>query len=375
LIALSADELTDRHTHLEIHKSFIFGLMCNMIVFPENNPATRNSFSCGQSKQACSLYSTNYHVRMDKMGVLLNYGQIPLVKTRYLDLINQEQNTYGENAIVAIMCYTGYNVEDAILINEGAIRRGAFQTTYFTVYQGHEETAGVGGAASNIRIGNIEEKTVVGTKNGYDYSHLDAHGIVKEGTVMNDRRIVIGMASPHGAKENVFVDGSVVTKKGQLGVVDKTFITDNAEGARIAKVRVVEQRMPGQGDKFACALPTQQVLTDKGWVEMRDIDITVHRVATLDRDGNMCYEYPAQKFEYDFDGELYSVKNKQEEMVCTLNHNMYVKRRHKKEYELIPARDIMGKMVRFKKSLKNVAPDIEFFELGAKKFKMDEWLK
>ena len=31
----------------------MFGMMCNMIIFPENNPATRNSFSCGQSKQAC----------------------------------------------------------------------------------------------------------------------------------------------------------------------------------------------------------------------------------------------------------------------------------------------------------------------------------
>jgi DNA-directed RNA polymerase II subunit RPB2 len=252
-ISLSQEQLTARHTHLEIHKSLIFGLMCNMIVFPENNPATRNSFSCGQSKQACSLYSTNYQIRMDKMGVLLNYGQVPLVKTRYLDLINREENVYGENAIVAIMCYTGYNVEDAILINQGSIERGMFQTTYFTVYQAHEEAAGVGGAAQNINIANIEAKagSIVGTKSGFDYSYLDEYGLIKEGTPMNDRRIVIGMMSPHGEKDNIYVDGSIVTKKGQLGVVDKTFITDNAEGSRIAKVRVVEQRMPGQGDKFA----------------------------------------------------------------------------------------------------------------------------
>ena len=114
-------------------------MMCNLINFPENNPATRNSFSCGQSKQAASIYHTNYQVRMDKSAVVLNDGQIPLVKTRYLEHFNQEENVYGENCVVAIMCYTGYNVEDAVLINEGALQRGLFRTTYYTTYETHEE--------------------------------------------------------------------------------------------------------------------------------------------------------------------------------------------------------------------------------------------
>lgn len=380
-IALSVDELTSKHTHLELHKSLIFGLMCNMIAFPECAPATRNSFSCGQSKQAVSLYSTNFPVRMDKMGVVLNYGQIPLVKTRYLDLVNHEENPYGENVIVAIMCYTGYNVEDAILINEGAINRGCFQTTYFTTYTEHEETANIGGAKADTRFSNIEKKqsigtSVVGTKPSHDYSVLDEFGLIRQGTVVNDKTIMIGVTTPHGQKAGVYIDKSITTKKGQIGVVDKTFITDNEEGQRIAKVRIMEQRMPGQGDKFACSLPTQQVLTENGWVEMKDIDIHKHKVATLDINGNMCYENPINKFEYDIDnGQLYSVKNKQVEMVCTLNHKMYVKPRYKKKYELIEARDIMGKMVRFKKNMKNIKPDIELFQTEDESYNMDDWLK
>ena len=69
-------------------------------------------FSCGQSKQACSIYHTNYHVRMDKSAIILNYGQIPLLKTRYLQYFNKEEIPYGENTIVAIMCYSGYNMEE-----------------------------------------------------------------------------------------------------------------------------------------------------------------------------------------------------------------------------------------------------------------------
>ena len=57
--------------------------MSNLIVFPENNPPNRNTFSCGQSKQAVSLYSTQFQNRMDKTALILNYGQNPLLKTRF----------------------------------------------------------------------------------------------------------------------------------------------------------------------------------------------------------------------------------------------------------------------------------------------------
>ena len=65
--------------------------MGNLIIYPENNPLPRNSFSCGQSKQAVSMYHSNYQMRIDKMGVVLNYGQIPLIKSRYLEYINNEE--------------------------------------------------------------------------------------------------------------------------------------------------------------------------------------------------------------------------------------------------------------------------------------------
>jgi DNA-directed RNA polymerase beta subunit len=117
----------NKNTHYEIHDSLGYGMMGNQIIFPENNPPTRNSFSCGQSKQAVSLYHTNFQNRMDKSAVVLNSGQIPIVKSRYMEHINHEENPYGENTIVAIMCYTGYNVEDAILINEGSLKRGLFR--------------------------------------------------------------------------------------------------------------------------------------------------------------------------------------------------------------------------------------------------------
>jgi len=254
LIALNKEELKNdkKHTHLEIHESLILGVMCNLINFPENNPATRNSFSCGQSKQAVSMYHTNHQVRMDKTAVVLVSGQVPLVKSRYLEYINNEGNPYGENAIVAIMCYTGYNVEDAMLINEGSLKRGLFRTTYFSTYESHEEKTKTGDATVDKLFTNIENETnVIGTKPGFDYSKLDKDGLIRENTPIDDKTVLIGLTASSNIMKDIKMDMSKTPKKGQLGIVDKTFITDSEEGKRIAKVRVREVRIPNIGDKMA----------------------------------------------------------------------------------------------------------------------------
>lgn len=244
--------INNYHTHSEIHESLSYGIMCNQIIFMENNPPTRNSFSCGQSKQAVSMYHTNFQVRMDKTAVVLNCGQIPLVKSRFLEHINHEENPYGENAIVAIMCYTGYNVEDAILVNEGALKRGLFRTTYYSTYETHEEKSKSGDTIVDTKLTNIEsEPNIVGTKPGYDYSQLDKFGLIKENTLVNDKIILIGMSSSNSINRESRIDNSKGPKKGQLGTVDKTFITDGEEGERIAKVRLREERIPSMGDKMA----------------------------------------------------------------------------------------------------------------------------
>jgi DNA-directed RNA polymerase beta subunit len=252
LIAINKEEYPkNKYTHMEIHESLIFGSMCNMINFPENNPPARNSFSCGQSKQACSLYHSNHQVRMDKTAVVLNNGQIPLVKSRYMEYINGEEMPYGENAIVAIMCYSGYNMEDSILVNEGSLKRGFFNTTYYTTYETHEEMtkAENGDESSETKFANFEiDSEIVGTKPGYDYSKLDDYGLIRENTEVDDKTVLIGMATRQAGKR---VDASKTPKKGQLGIVDKTFITEGEEGERIAKVRLREIRIPNLGDKLA----------------------------------------------------------------------------------------------------------------------------
>ena len=240
------------YTHLEIHPSLLLGVMGNQIIYPENNQLPRNLFSCGQSKQGVSLYHSNFTNRIDKMGIVLNYGQIPLVKSRYMKYINNEEHPYGENTIVAIMCYSGYNVEDAVLINKGAVDRGLFRTTYYNMYETREESSKVAGSMIDSKFTNIETaQNVKGTKPGYDYSHLDKHGMIKENTQMDDLvpKVLIGKTTYNIENPDILVDSSTYPKKGQLGYVDKVFMTEGEEGFRLAKTRIREERIPAIGDK------------------------------------------------------------------------------------------------------------------------------
>jgi len=251
LVAIHSSKITEKpYTHVEIHPSLILGIMGNQVVFPENNQLPRDLFACGQMKQAVSLYHSNYQVRIDKMGVVLNNGQIPLVKSRYLEKINKEQHPYGENVIVAIMCYGGYNVEDAILFNKGSLDRGIFRTTYYTMYESREESSTVSNTTVDSTFANVEDRDAVNLKPGFDYGELDENGLIRENTYLDDKKVIIGKVVSDSSDPDRVTDASVFPKKGQLGYVDKTFMTDSEEGFRIAKVRVRNERIPSIGDKF-----------------------------------------------------------------------------------------------------------------------------
>ena len=238
-------------THCEIHPSLILGLMANQIIFPENNPYPRDAFSCGQSKQAVSLYNSNYSTRFDKSCFVLNYGQIPLTKSRYLKYVTQEEHPYGENAIVAIMCYSGYNVEDAVIMNEASLKRGLFRTTYYNTYKAFEEVEKTGNIKVEKKFMNVLDKNISGLKPGYDYQELDIKsGLIKENSKVSEKSVIMGMGSNSINDVNSYVDNSIYAKKGQVGIVDKSFMTEGEEGKRVAKVRIRGERIPQMGDKF-----------------------------------------------------------------------------------------------------------------------------
>ena len=242
--------ITKKATHKEIHPSAILSMMANQIIFPSTNPYPRNAFSCGQSKQAVSMFNTNFNFRMDKSAILLNSGQNPIVRSRYYKHVTSDKHPYGVNAIVAIACYTGYNVEDSIILNKAALDRGLFRTTYFNTYESEEESTKFGNMEINSKFMNIENNDVVGLKAGYDYSKLEDSGLIKENVLVDDKTILIGKTSETLLGSDYYSDESVAPKKGQLGYVDKSFMCETENGKRLSKVRIRHDRIPAIGDKF-----------------------------------------------------------------------------------------------------------------------------
>ena len=376
MIAMNKTEpMNYKYTHCEIHPSTIFGILASCVPFPEHNQAPRNTYQCAMSKQAIGIYATNYDKRMDKTSYLLTYPSKPLVDTRLMNFIRLNQIPSGCQIHVAIMTHTGYNQEDSVLINKGSIDRGLFAATIYHTEKDEDKNI----IRDEIIRCKPDKTKTKGIKLG-NYDKLNSHGFIPENSLVENRDVIIAKVVPIKENRNdptktiKFEDQSKTYRTTEETYVNSNYTGRNGDGYNFAKVQLRTFRKPEIGDKFACALPSQQVLTNEGWIPMVDIDITRHQVATLDVDGNMCYEYPSNKFEYDFEGELYSVENKQVCMTCTLNHNMYVQTRHGKTYELLQAQDIIGRMVRFQKSMNNVYPDVETITFDGIAYPMDDWL-
>ena len=373
------------YTHCEIHPSTIFGVLASCIPFPEHNQAPRNTYQCAMSKQSIGIYSTNFDQRMDKTAYILSYPSRPLVDTRLMNFIQLNKIPSGQQIHVAIMTHTGYNQEDSVLVNKGSIDRGLFMSTIYHTEKDEDKNII---RDEIIRCKPNKQKTK-GIKFG-NYDKLNEHGFIPENDMVENRDVIIAKIIPIKENRNdptktiKYEDQSKTFRTTEETYIDKNYTGRNGDGYNFAKVRVRILRKPVLGDKF-CALPTQQVLTDKGWVEIRDVDPSVHRVCSLDVNGKMCYEFPSAKFEYDHDsitGEdqpLCSFKNKQVEFVCTHNHKLYVERRRKVSlgYELIEAGTVMSekKQVRFQKTMENTYPDQTTIRIGETDYDMDAWLQ
>ena len=139
-------------------------------------------------------------------------------------------------------------------------------------------------------------------------------------------------------------------------------------------VRVRMERIPMIGDKF-CSLGTSEVLTNNGWICMKDININKHKVATFDKNNNLTYINPSEKFEFEHNGDMYYYKNKHVHIICTPNHKLYVKSQTDSEYKLIEAQHVYGKKYRMKNNINNAYTDINTININNTNYNMDDWLQ
>ena len=249
LIAKDMNTFEDRHSHCEIHPSLMLSAVSLNIPFPEHSQYPRNVFSCQQTKQAVGVYSSAYNTRFETFSHILHYPQRPIVTTRYKKYTDVDKLPYGINAIVAIACYSGYNQEDAVILNKSSVDRGMFKSLYYRSYEDSETNDGTQHVYfSNPKMEKNIEKTNMGK-----YNKLDDNGFIKEGEYITDDDIIIAKC-----EKKTNQNGTEITKAsgkkinfGTSGIVDKVSVIRNKEGLRTCKVRIRKEKVAGTGDKFA----------------------------------------------------------------------------------------------------------------------------
>ncbi|MBI2140596.1 DNA-directed RNA polymerase subunit B [Candidatus Woesearchaeota archaeon] len=254
-VAFSDSELTPEHTHLEIAPLVMLGLASALVPYANYNQSTRLNAGSKNQKQALGLYVSNYSLRMDMDVNVLHEPQMPIVQTLLHSISDYNKHPSGQNVIVAIMSYKGYNMEDAIILNRGAVERGLARSSYFRPSIA-EELRYPGGLVDEICI---PDKDVKGYKSERDYRLLEDDGIISPEAQIHEGDVIIGKTSPprflssldeYSLDSSTRRESSVTVKHGERGVIDFVLLTENDEGNKLVQVRVRDERIPEIGDKF-----------------------------------------------------------------------------------------------------------------------------
>jgi hypothetical protein len=305
-------------------------------------------------------YLSNYQERFDTLAHVLHYPQKPLVTTTMMKYLRSYELPSGTNAIVAIMCYRGYNQEDSLIFNKSALDRGLFRSTFYRTHVDQEkEIIRVGGLMEQFEI--PEKAETKGIQQG-NYGKLDVDGIIKPGSRAEENDIIIGKTTPIATNKQEISqmkkfkkrDVSTGIRPSEAGIVDKILITTNSDGFKYTKIKIRSQRIPEIGDKF-CLTEDHDVLTTEGWIEINRVT-TDHKVATLIDGKILSYDYPTEVVNFDHTGEMYEIDTNQVSLCTTMNHRMWVGDRNKK-YKIEEAKDIIGKRKYYQKSCENVIVD------------------
>jgi len=252
-IAMNEKEITPEHTHVEIDPVAIFGLVMSLIPFANHDQAPRLNKVGRAQKQALGVYSANFLDLVDSDVSLLHYPQKPVVRSFVYDTV--KMHPAGQNVVVAIMPYQGYNMSDAIVLNKGSVERGLARSSFFRPYT----------ATELHYTGNLRDKIAIPTKDvrGYrtedSYNFLEEDGIVFPEADLKEEDVVIGKVSPPKfmlEMEEISLakskkESSIVIRQGEKGVVDGVFASLDGEGRKIVHVRMRDNRFPEIGDKFA----------------------------------------------------------------------------------------------------------------------------
>ena len=236
------------YTHCEICPSLILGVVAAGIPFAHHNQSPRNTYQSAMGKQAIGIHSTKFNQRYDTFSHILFYPQKPLITTKYMKYFNADDLPSGINCVVAICSYGGYNQEDSVILNKGAIERGLFSSTFYRCYREEEKKNQLTGDEDIFCKPDTNNILFPKQKN---YGKLEKDGFIKKDTYVNDKDIIIGKIMPIKNNQYKHRDTSISVKNNEKGYIDSIYINTNGDGFKFCKVKIRATKYPEVGDKFS----------------------------------------------------------------------------------------------------------------------------
>ena len=242
-----------QYTHCEIEPSLMLGILASAIPFCDHNQSPRNTYQSAMGKQAMGLYTTNFKERLDTLAHVLYYPQQPIVNNKLMKMLPSNNMPAGINVVVAIASHTGYNQEDSVIMNQSAIDRGLFMSTFYRTYKDDEKRSHSSGEDERF-MKPIRENTI-GMKYG-NYTKLNDNGFIEKDVKVEGNDVIIGKIIPIKDNYNMetklkFRDNSTLLRANESGYIDQVYTSRNSDGYRFCKVKVRSQRIPKVGDKFS----------------------------------------------------------------------------------------------------------------------------
>ena len=257
-VAMDTNSITQNTTHVEIYPPSVLGVGASVIPYPEHNQSPRNTYESAMAKQSLGfstpLMNASTYVRQHFMV----YPQVPVVNTKSINLLGLDERPTGQNCVVAVLPFEGYNIEDAVVFNKSSVDRGLARTFFYRVYEA-EAKQYPGGMKDTFEIPSSDEN-IRGYRGEKSYRLLEQDGAVMHESIVYGGDILIGRTSPprfieeykeFEVKGPYRRDTSIGVRPSENGVVDTVIMTQSVEGGKMYKIRVRDMRIPEIGDKFA----------------------------------------------------------------------------------------------------------------------------
>ena len=253
-IAVYEPEINDSTTHLEIEPFTILGAVAGLIPYPHHNQSPRNTYQCAMGKQAIGAIAHNQFLRIDSLLYLMVYPHQPMVKTRTIELVNYDKLPAGQNAIVAVMSYSGYDIEDALVLNKASCDRGFGRCQVFRRYS---TTLRKYPNGTEDRVGDRVIENGVPIRK---HALLDEHGLASVGEKVSAGEVYVmkqtpinanatGLGSDYG--NNEYRDTPMTYRLPDPSYIDKVMISVTEADHRLLKIQTRQTRRPEVGDKFS----------------------------------------------------------------------------------------------------------------------------